>query len=68
MAETLTVKLDQIERFQALIASGEARLAAVLREIDRHRSVCAELLQAAEDVVEAEFSQIEQTSLPGGAA
>lgn len=68
-AETLTLKLEQIERFEALIASGEARLAAALHEIDRHRSVCTELRQAAEDVVEAEFSPIEpQTGLPGGAA
>jgi hypothetical protein len=67
-AETLTIKLDQMERFEALIASGEARLAATLREIDRHRSVWAELLQAAADVVEAEFSPIAQARLPAGAA
>ena len=69
MAETLTVKLDQVERFEALIASGEARLAAALQEIDRHRKVCAELLEAVDEIVEAEFSPVEpQKGLPGSAA
>ena len=68
-AETLALKLDPIERFEALIASGEARLAAALQEIDRHREVCAELLQAVDDIVEAEFSPVEpQKGLPRGAA
>jgi len=68
-AETLALKLDQIERFEALIASGEARLAAALQEIDRHRDVCAELLKAVDDIVDAEFSPVEpQKGLLRGAA
>jgi hypothetical protein len=68
-AETLTVKLDQIERFEAMIAAAEARLAAALREVDRHRAALGEALRAAaNDIEDAEFEEVAaQNRLPRAA-
>ena len=66
-AETLTVKLDQIERFEAMIAAAEARLGAALREVDRHRAALGDALRAAtDDIEDAEFEEVTaQNRLPG---
>jgi hypothetical protein len=70
MAETLTLKLEQTERFEAMIAAAEVRLAAALREIDRHRDALAGALRAAvEEIEDAEFEEVRvQPSLPEAAA
>jgi hypothetical protein len=70
MAETLTLKLEQTERFEAMIAVAEARLAAALREVDRHRATLAGALRATvEDIEDAEFEEIPaQPSLPEASA
>jgi hypothetical protein len=70
MAETLTLKLDQIERFERLIATAEARLAGALRELDRRRAVLAQAVrEAADDIVDAEFEDLApQDALPGPSA
>jgi len=58
-AETLTLKLDHVERFERLIAAAEARLAGALRELDRRRAVLARALkEAADDIVDAEFEDV----------
>lgn len=66
MAETLTLKLEQTERFEAMIAAAETRLAAALREVDRHRDALARVLRATvEDIEDAEFEEVPaQPSLP----
>jgi hypothetical protein len=59
MAETLSIKLDDVERIERMIANAEARRCAVLREVDRHRAALAALLQqAAEEIEEAEFAEV----------
>ena len=69
MAETLTLKLDHVERLERLIAAAEARLAGALRELDRRRSVLAQALrEAAQDIVDAEFEDVAPDALPGPAA
>ena len=70
MAETLTLKLEQTERFEAMIAAAEARLAAALREVDRHREALAGALRAAVEAIEdAEFEEVPaQPSLPEASA
>jgi len=70
MAETLTLKLDHIERFERLIAAAEARLAGALRELDRRRAVLAQAVgEAAHDIVDAEFEDLApQDALPGPSA
>lgn len=59
MAQTLAVKLDDVERIDRMIASAEARRHLVLREVDRHRAaVAARLREASETVVDAQFSEV----------
>lgn len=45
MAQTLALQLDDVERFDRLIMLAEARRAAVLYEIDRHRAALAQALR-----------------------
>ena len=59
MAETLALRLDDIERIERMIASQEGRMEAALREIDRHRAVLAEDLRgAAAEIEEAEYEDV----------
>jgi len=56
MAQTLALKLDQVERIDRMIMGAEARRNAVLREVDRHRTSLAQVLrQAANNVEDAQF-------------
>ena len=58
-AETLSAKLDDVERIDRMIANAEARRHVVLREIDRHRAaVAARLRAAAEAIEEGEFEEV----------
>jgi len=61
MAETLSLKLDETERIERMIAAAEARRASILREIDRHRAALAtsRTTQAIED---AEFTEVTQAT------
>ena len=68
-AETLASNLDDFERIDRLIASAEARRDVCLREIDRHRSgLGAALRQAADEVEDAEFTEIPPAETEGQAA
>jgi hypothetical protein len=68
-AETLASNLDDFERIDRLIASAEARRDACLREIDRHRSgLGAALRQAADEIEDAEFTEIPPAETQGQAA
>ena len=59
MAETLSAKLDDVERIDRMIANAEARRHVVLREIDRHRAAVAARLRAAgEAIEEGEFEEV----------
>jgi hypothetical protein len=69
MAQTLSKKLDDIERIDRMLANAEARRHLVLREIDRHRAAVAARLRAAADMIEeAEFSDVEGQASPRSAA
>ena len=62
MAETLSLKLDPIERIDRMIATAEARRASVLREIDRRRAAfAASLREAAQAIKDAEFTEVSRT-------
>jgi hypothetical protein len=65
MAQTLDLKLDQVERIERLIASAEARRNNALREIDRHRAALGSAMRTAVEAVEdAEFIDVETASTP----
>jgi hypothetical protein len=60
MAQTLSLKLDDIDRIDQMIATAEGRRNAILREVDRHRTTWGqELRRAAQQVEEDEFKLIE---------
>jgi hypothetical protein len=64
MAQTLSIKLDDIERIDRMIAVAEARHNAILREIDRHREVLSQnLRRAIQDVEDGPLQIIENTSV-----
>jgi len=64
MAQTLSIKLDDIERIDRMIAIAEARRNAILREIDRHREVLSQnLRRAIQDVEDGPLQVIESTSV-----
>lgn len=46
-AMNFRLRIDQIERMNRLIMQAEARRSAHLREVDRHRSVLAEIMREA---------------------
>lgn len=59
MAETLALKLDEIERIDRMMMNAEARRNAILREIDRHRaSVALALRRAVTDIEAAQFEDV----------
>ena len=69
MAQTLALKLDQVERIDRMIMGAEARRNAVLREVDRHRTSLAQVLrQAANNVEDAQFEEIRAKQLVDGNA
>ena len=60
MAETLSFKLDDVERIDRMIATAEGRRNAILRELDRHRRTWGQDLRpAAQQIEDAEFKVIE---------
>jgi hypothetical protein len=60
MAEAVAEDLDNIERIDRLTAIAETRRNAMLREIDRRRSVLGEMLRQQVQEVEGEFEVIEK--------
>jgi hypothetical protein len=59
VAETIAIKISDIERFDRLIMNAEARRNAVLREIDRYRcSKSQPARRAIETVEDAEYTEI----------
>jgi len=68
LAQTFSLKVNDIERIQNMIALAEARRNATLREIDRHRQTLGQKLRrAAQQIEDGEFRVIEHaTSIDGG--
>jgi hypothetical protein len=62
LAQTFSVKLDDIERIEHMIAHAEARRNATLREIDRHRETLGQKLRAAPQLEDGQLRVIESTS------
>ena len=60
VAEALAEDLDNIERIDRLTAIAETRRNAMLREIDRRRSVLGEMLRQQVQEVEGEYEVIEK--------
>jgi hypothetical protein len=68
MAQTLALKIDEIDRIGRMIAGAEARRNIALREIDKHRATLgAALRQAADEVQDAEFKEIPPRLIEGEA-
>jgi hypothetical protein len=62
MAQTLSLKLDDIERIDRMIATAEGRRNAILREVDRHRTTWGQnLRRTVQQIEEAEIKVIEAT-------
>jgi hypothetical protein len=69
MAQTLALKIDEVERIDRMVASAEIRRNVALREIDRHRTTLgAALRKAADEVVDAEFREIPPSLTEGETA
>jgi hypothetical protein len=66
LAQTFSLKLNDIERIEHLIALGETRRNAALREIDRRRQTLAHKLRhAAQQLENDQIRLIESTSIDG---
>jgi hypothetical protein len=63
MAHALSLKLNDTERIDRMIATAEVRRNAILREVDRHRTTRGqELRRAAQQAEDAGFKLIEAQS------
>jgi hypothetical protein len=51
--QALSLKLNDIERIDRMIATAEGRRNAILREVDRHRTVWGQNLRQAVQQIEA---------------
>jgi hypothetical protein len=76
MAQTLRVRIDEIERIDRMIMAAETRRNAALHELARHRAHFAAILRRAaqdvendaEGIADAEFEVVSQTGqIPPGA-
>jgi len=61
MAQTLSVKLNDIERIDRMIATAEGRRNAILRELDRHRTTWGQNLPRAVQQIEATEIKVIET-------
>ena len=69
MAQTLALKIDDIERIDRMIMGAEARRNVALRELDRHRANFGQALRRASDeVVDAQFEQVQAPQITGRSA
>ena len=66
-AQTLSSKLDDIERIERMIANAESRRHLVLREMDRHRAAVAARLEVLATEIE-EGTLAELPAPPGKGA
>ena len=68
LAQTFSLKVNDIERLEHMMALAEARRNATLREIDRHRQTLGQKLRrAAQQLEDGQFRVIEHTtSIDGG--
>jgi hypothetical protein len=63
MAQTLALKIDEVERVDRMVAGAEARRNVAPREIDRNRATLgAALRQSADEALEAEFKKIPKSN------
>ena len=62
LAQTLALKITEIEQIDRMITRAEARRNAALREVDRHRKALADQLKLA--VEEAEFEEVPAPTEP----
>jgi hypothetical protein len=68
VAQTFSLKLNDIERIEHMIALAEARRNATLREIDRHRQTLGrKLRRAPQQLEDGQFRAIEHTTSIDGA-
>jgi hypothetical protein len=66
MAQTLSLKLDEVERIEHMTAIAEARRNATLREIDRHRETLGrKLRRAVPQLEDGQLRVIESPSIDG---
>ena len=69
MAQTLSLKLNDVERIDRMIATAEGRRNAILRELDRHRTTWGQnLRRTVQEIEEAEIKVIEATPAKKSAA
>jgi len=67
IAETIAIKIGDIERLDRLIMNAEARRNGALREIDRRRANKGQALRRAiDDVQEAEYTEIKPPQIHNG--
>jgi hypothetical protein len=63
LAQTFSLKVNEIERIEHLIALAETRRNAILHEIDRHRQTLGQKLRrAAQQLEDSQFRVIEHTA------
>jgi hypothetical protein len=63
LAQTFSLKVNDIERIEHMMALAEARRNATLREIDRHRQTLGQKLRrAAQQLEDGQFRVIEHTT------
>jgi hypothetical protein len=68
LAQTFSLKLNDIERIEHMTALSEARRNATLREIERHRQTLGQKLRrAAQQLEDGQFRVIEHTTSIDGA-
>jgi hypothetical protein len=66
LAQTLSLKLDDVERIEHMTAIAEARRNAALREIDRHRETLGhKLRRAMQQLEDGQLRVIESRSIDG---
>ena len=59
MAQTLSLKIDEVDRIDRMIMSAETRRSCILRELDRHRATLAQKLRrASQEFEEAQFEEV----------
>jgi hypothetical protein len=64
MAQTPSLKINDIERIDRMVMTAEVRRDATLREIERHRATLGQALRrASEQVEEGEFEEIDAPKL-----
>ena len=62
MAQTLSLKLDDIDRIDRMIATAEGRRNAILREVDRHRTTWGQNVRRAVQQIEAAEIKVIETN------